>query len=185
MRVITLLLVSFFLVACTTQGTSVLTDRADTFVEATTPEQRALRACMATAILSEVWAYRLIHLGSTADEREAARVAMTNMLESIADLRLNDGIWFETQMFYATHTMLRSAAPAVKGRILGGVAQGLGGDIMGLVRGLKTTAIQVALAKVMKRDVVNLFETMNTTEDLKIGWAACRFRIEGNMDKLS
>ena len=185
MRVITLLLVSFFLVACTAQGTTVLTAKADAFVEAVTPEQRALRACMATVILSEVWTYRLIHLGSTADERAMAKVAMTNMLESIADLRFNDGIWFETQMFYALHTMLRSVAPVAKGRILGGVAQGMGGDIVGLVRGLKTTTIQVALVKVMKRDVVNLFETMDTTEGLAIGWAACRFRIEGNMDKLS
>ena len=189
MRVITLLLVSFFLIACTTsQDTSVLSDSADAFVEATTPEQRALRACFATAIVFEIWTYRLVYVGSNLDDRKDAAASMMDMLESIDGLSSGTtGVWFETKMFYALNSMLRSVAPAVRDRILSGVENALAGSVLGLIKELETTIVQVALAKTMKRDVVAFFEStdLSTPEGIEAGFAACRSRIEGNIVELN
>ncbi len=158
------------------------------FVEATTPEQRALRACMATAIVSEVWTYRLVYVGSNLEERQGAANSMENMLASIDGLSTDStGVWFETEMFYSLNTLLRSVAPAVRDRILSGVESALGGSIFGLIEELETTIVQVALAKIMRRDVVAFFETadLSTGGGIADGFAACRSRIEGNIIKLS
>jgi len=158
------------------------------FVEAVTPEQRAIRACMATAIVSEVWTYRLVYVGSNLEERSQAASSMVTMLESIDGLSSGTaGVWFETELFYSLNTMLRSVAPAVRDRIMSGVENALAGSVLGLIKELETTVVQVALAKIMKRDVVTFFESadLSTPEGIDAGFAACRSRIEGNIAKLS
>ncbi len=138
--------------------------------------------------MSEVWTYRLVHVGSNIDERTQAASAMTEMLDSID--RLNSGttgVFFETELFYSLNTMLRSVAPAVRDRILSGVENALAGSVLGLIKELETTVVQVALAKIMKRDVVAFFEStdLSTPEGIDAGFAACRSRIEGNIAELS
>ena len=163
--------------------------RADTrFVEAATPEQRALRACFATAIVSEVWTYRLLHVGSTLEERQDAASAMVKMLGSIDGLNSGAaGVWFETEMFHSLNRMLRSVAPEIQKRIMSKVENALAGSVLGLIRELETTVVQVALARIMKRDVVAFFEStdLSTPEGIEAGFAACRSRIEGNIFDLS
>lgn len=156
---------------------------ADKVWPASTQPERAVRACMATAIVGELWTYRLTWEGGTPDEKAAAKGALMGMLDSVRRVRtLDEAFWFETEMFYVLNSLLRQASPLVKSRILSGVASAVSGNIGALVAELRTTAAQVALTDSMIMDVSVIFEA--ETPDIDAAWAACEARIELNISRL-
>ena len=122
-------------------------------------EARAVRVCMASAIVAEVWVYRLVWEGGTPDEKAAARGVILTMMEDVEDVQgMSETMWFQTSMFYALNGLVRQAGPLVKSRILSSVANAATGNIGGLVAELRTTAGQVALVDAMMADVGFVFE---------------------------
>ena len=187
MKYFLILSVMLALGACTGSSgpiSSISKEAADKVWPAATQEARAVRVCMASAIIAEVWTYRLTWEGGSMEEKAQARGVILTMIDDVQNVRglTNDSIWFETNMFYSLNGLLRHAGPLVKDRILDNVQHALTGNIGALIAELRTTAGQVALTDAMMRDISPIFET--ETPDIDAAWAACEERLALNLGRL-
>lgn len=158
-------------------------EAADKIIPASTHNERAIRVCLAVAIVSEVWVFRLRRFGGTEEERTYARAAIQDMVTSLTAVKMEaddpQSAWYETAMYYAATTIMVGVGESVKDRVIDGIDDALIGNILGILSKTKVVAGQTALTLIMLRDA-NLIMTLNDLNDLVVfqwGWETCQKRI--------
>ena len=190
------IMLSVGLVACTPRdGISPSLPKTDAkadevFVEANTPEERALRLCFSASVVSEIWVYRMTEEATTRLDRERARTALIVMKDAVADLKNNiDTMWFETEMIYGVKSLVDTAETGVRQRLLDRLTSFASGSYSPLdfFRGVRTTLGQTAIANAMVQDIRRLYDEAGFLfpEKQEEAWAHCADRIEKNINKLS
>lgn len=198
MRSFLVALLLLVLPACETTdsmfSSSTFTDAgADKIIPADTPAERSLRACLATAVLSELITYRVLWFESTAEERLGAATTMRQMFNAISQVRYTsegpdaeDPFWFQTQMFYVVAGMVRSVEGVITDSAMETIADALTGQVRDLLTTLRVRAGQVALANYMIEDIRRYFEldSRGEPEWFDTGWNMCEQRVNTNIGLL-
>lgn len=165
----------------------LLDEIADRIVQADTVQERALRLCLFSVVATEVGVYRLVTFGAEPGEADQLFGGMRRIRDTVARLRAiaegpAGGIWVNTEVFYAVAQLTRAIEGPARSRTRALIGALLLQDLRSILKGVRTSAGQVALASAMMRDVKAAAESSKPSAEL---WSACLMRLEDNETRVA